>query len=44
MSGDEREAGHVAHTGEQKIINIFVGGLSREKKRRLKRRLKDDKY
>jgi hypothetical protein len=33
MPGEEREAGHVAHTGEQKIVNIFVRDLSREKKK-----------
>ena len=38
----KREAGHVAHTGGQKIINIFVRVLSRQKKRRLKHRLRAD--
>jgi DNA polymerase elongation subunit (family B) len=37
MSGEEREAGHVAHKEEQKIINIFVRDLSREREREKKR-------
>jgi hypothetical protein len=40
---EEKEARHVTHMGEKKIINIFVRDLSREKKNwRLKRGLKDD--